>query len=521
MTPPHDGTPTAPEHAALAAALVAVLDLRTGLSAALGDAAGQGARVDDHELLATQHQRLVDDLTTALPQPALAAILTDHAPPAALASDLAIGLNLEEGLATALASVATTPAGLVLDQPGADNNTDIRVRGQQLESLIDALSALYQAPPTYRLRLRAGTVHRALRQSHRAIADIRAGLDRVSPDGPPAFLVQETRAVVGDQRQRLDRLTTVLVTTAMDRRGGVSKPVRAALTSFYRRLAGQDRRTQALAQVARTVADGDPTRAEAIARTMTDPALQARALTEVARTVAAAGDPARAEAIARTITDPALQARALTGVAGMLLSDGDPARAEAIARTITDPALQAQALTEVARTVAAAGRSASTQLVQAPGFREVNDAQFQALEEVPASSSVSLPTATVSSTVAALIATCADALIELRDRWTRQPPASAGRRELADCQRQIGDLARLLDALWQVLSDFCGADLHAAADLVVEDLDGVRWSGASVDLGATRWPDDLRETVDSHSVPVHDRPGVYEIHYGTPVQTNR
>ncbi|MCM3882284.1 hypothetical protein, partial [Frankia sp. R82] len=66
-----------------------------------------------------------------------------------------------------------------------------------------------------------------------------------------------------------------------------------------------------------------------------------------------------AEQIARTITNPDWQARALAGVAGALAQAGEHDRAEQIAtaaeqiaRTITDPNSQAQALARVAGTLA-------------------------------------------------------------------------------------------------------------------------------------------------------------------------
>ena len=51
--------------------------------------------------------------------------------------------------------------------------------------------------------------------------------------------------------------------------------------------------------------------AEAVARSITDPYMQARALAEVAQALARAGDVDRAEAVARSIADPSRQARAL------------------------------------------------------------------------------------------------------------------------------------------------------------------------------------------------------------------
>ena len=112
-------------------------------------------------------------------------------------------------------------------------------------------------------------------------------------------------------------------------------------------------RAQALAGVAQAVAAVDPDRAERIARTLTDPYSRTQALAGVAQAVAAVdADRARriadrAEQIARTITHPYSRARALAGVAQAVAAiDAD--RAEQIARTITDPNVHSQTLVKVA-----------------------------------------------------------------------------------------------------------------------------------------------------------------------------
>jgi hypothetical protein len=77
---------------------------------------------------------------------------------------------------------------------------------------------------------------------------------------------------------------------------------------------------------------------------------------------AALGQPARAEALARSITYPHTQAKALAAVAGAIATAGDPDRArqladraETVARSITNPHWQAQVLTAVAAAIATAG----------------------------------------------------------------------------------------------------------------------------------------------------------------------
>lgn len=63
---------------------------------------------------------------------------------------------------------------------------------------------------------------------------------------------------------------------------------------------------------------------------------------------ATVGQPVRAEALARSITHPDEQARALAGVAEAMARAGDLDRAEQVARSVTDPGEQAQALASVA-----------------------------------------------------------------------------------------------------------------------------------------------------------------------------
>jgi hypothetical protein len=93
-------------------------------------------------------------------------------------------------------------------------------------------------------------------------------------------------------------------------------------------------------------------RAEAIARSITDPVSRAAALARVAGALASAGQHQRAEAVARSITSPDLQASALAKVAAAMASAGQHQRAETVARSITSPDLQANALAEVAMAMA-------------------------------------------------------------------------------------------------------------------------------------------------------------------------
>jgi tetratricopeptide (TPR) repeat protein len=110
---------------------------------------------------------------------------------------------------------------------------------------------------------------------------------------------------------------------------------------------------------------GNLNRAETLARSITDPSGQARALTEVAKALARAGDlnntrqvAQQAEAAAYSIINPSGpsgQARALAAVAVALAGAGDLDRAEALARSITGSDGQVYALAAVAEALAEAG----------------------------------------------------------------------------------------------------------------------------------------------------------------------
>src|SRR5215831_10341000 len=107
---------------------------------------------------------------------------------------------------------------------------------------------------------------------------------------------------------------------------------------------------------------GNPIRAEALARSITDPSEQARALAAVAEALAKGGDLGQAEITARAITDPSVQARALAAVAEALAKAGglDQAhrlanQAATTARAITSPYGQARAMAAVAEALAKAG----------------------------------------------------------------------------------------------------------------------------------------------------------------------
>ncbi|MDT3439119.1 TIR domain-containing protein [Pseudofrankia sp. BMG5.37] len=117
---------------------------------------------------------------------------------------------------------------------------------------------------------------------------------------------------------------------------------------------------------------GHATRAEQLACGITDPSSRARALMEVAGSLAQVGEEARAvqvitdaEQVARSIADPSSRARALMELAGSLAQVGEEARAvqvitdaEQVARSIADPSSRARALMELAGSLAQVGEEA-------------------------------------------------------------------------------------------------------------------------------------------------------------------
>jgi hypothetical protein len=99
---------------------------------------------------------------------------------------------------------------------------------------------------------------------------------------------------------------------------------------------------------------------DTVARSVSNPDQQTRALAAVAGALARVGQheqaatvAARAETVARSITGSDRLAQALTAVAAALARAGRHEQTAAVARSITDPERQAQALAAVAKELAA------------------------------------------------------------------------------------------------------------------------------------------------------------------------
>jgi hypothetical protein len=124
-----------------------------------------------------------------------------------------------------------------------------------------------------------------------------------------------------------------------------------------RSISNSDSEAHALAGVAAALAQaGERSHAEQIASKISNPSFQAQALAGIAAALAQAGDHARAIQIANDagqvaalrIGNPLAKAKALADVAAALAQAGEHIRAKQVARGIASPVLRAQALAGVA-----------------------------------------------------------------------------------------------------------------------------------------------------------------------------
>lgn len=122
---------------------------------------------------------------------------------------------------------------------------------------------------------------------------------------------------------------------------------------------------------------------------------------------------------------------------------------------------------------------------------------------------------------ASLLRQTADELAALYGELRDRPPLTAGTRLLHGCAHHVDELTATVQQLWAVLSDFCGADLRAVADVPIEGLDEVRWSDGTAGTEPTRWPAALVLEVQKHSRRVEDLEGVWEIGFGAAISPGR
>ncbi|BCY11994.1 hypothetical protein [Actinoplanes sp. L3-i22] len=100
---------------------------------------------------------------------------------------------------------------------------------------------------------------------------------------------------------------------------------------------------------------GQPVRAEALARSLTDSRASEAALSAVAEVLATAGLYERAEMITESISDPAGRTAAQTAIVAGLVRDGAAGRAAEIAAGVADPAAREQVRAAIAEATALAG----------------------------------------------------------------------------------------------------------------------------------------------------------------------
>jgi tetratricopeptide (TPR) repeat protein len=191
-----------------------------------------------------------------------------------------------------------------------------------------------------------------------ALTETRAALDRIAAQDAPDLT--SALALAYHRDHLIDRNANIPATLpsvwaaigqlphAQALADSITKPESQAkaLSEVARTLVGSERHQQAESFAAQAVAT---------AHAITDSRSQAKALSEVARTLAEAGLYEQAEAAVRAITNQYEQPDALSEVATALARAGLHQQAEAIAREITRPRRQAEALTEIARALAGAG----------------------------------------------------------------------------------------------------------------------------------------------------------------------
>ncbi|MCC5582157.1 hypothetical protein IMZ11_41850, partial [Microtetraspora sp. AC03309] len=142
----------------------------------------------------------------------------------------------------------------------------------------------------------------------------------------------------------------------------LGNPVRAE--ALARSISDLDARVRALTQLVVALADGShldhahliASHAETTARSITDPDAQAEALTQLVTALARIDHLDHAETIALSITDLDYQARALTQLVTALARIDHLDHAETTALSITNPYYRALALTELATALARTGR---------------------------------------------------------------------------------------------------------------------------------------------------------------------
>ncbi|HYB86690.1 MAG TPA: trypsin-like peptidase domain-containing protein [Streptosporangiaceae bacterium] len=230
--------------------------------------------------------------------------------------------------------------------------------GRQARSLADLATVVAGAGHVGRAQVLADTIADPRRRT-RALASLATAIAQAG-DRDRAYQLAGDAEVCARATTNADRHADALMglVTAAAGAGDLDRAEALART-----VADPARRINALLSLVPAAARaGDLDRAEALARKMPDPGSQAQALASLVTVVAATGYRGRAyqlaaeaEALVRSIADSDRQDRALAGLVSPVAAAGDLDRAEALARAIADPGRLAWALTGLVSAVAAAG----------------------------------------------------------------------------------------------------------------------------------------------------------------------
>ncbi|MEV3925455.1 ATP-binding protein, partial [Actinomadura coerulea] len=190
---------------------------------------------------------------------------------------------------------------------------------------------------------------------HTTLTEIRTTQETICAGDSPDLLAMCRLAITRDGLQQRNSNIPAALPTAWALLGNINRA-----ESLARSITGPDEQARALTGLAKAVAQAGgvdrakklTVEAESLARSITDPDAQVVALTGLVEAVAQAGDLDRAASLARSITDPDAQASALTGLVEAVAHAGDLDRAASLARSITDPDAQASALTGLVEAVA-------------------------------------------------------------------------------------------------------------------------------------------------------------------------
>lgn len=305
---------------------------------------------------------------------------------AAMAADLAqAGLRdqAEVAGAGAIASAMTGAAGMRYYYPASElaKIALVLAKAGLREQAIRAFIAAWKAAPSVVNQAAVSQVLAEASPSLRASV-VQRGVPAASP-GERAAATRPRSPVSLTMAKRMARTAIRSASKREDAVALADVAVRLASAGFHeqaedvaRSITEPRSRGRALTDINLALADGAWTRAirgtstqyglfgsvrreqtEMIARSISHPQVQARALADVALALSITGYQDQAEEIARSISEPQIQARALTDVAVALSETGSHGQAVRIARSISEPLAQTRALASLVSALARAGRN--------------------------------------------------------------------------------------------------------------------------------------------------------------------